>query len=314
MTTPSSPLHVAICIVGYRNADDIVRCLAALARTDYPHFEVVICENGGPEAYAQLAAVLPEALPGGQPVTAILAPGNLGFAGGVNVCLAAAPPENAPPAGAWWILNPDTEPYPDALARLVQRLAEGDCDAVGHTLHLPSGQVQSHGGRWQPWLARAISIDHGTPLAPAPDPARIERRQNYLNGASMLVSRRFVETAGPLREDYFLYCEEVEWCLRAQRAGLTLGFAPGALVLHHQGTTTGNRGDLARKTRPPVYLNERNKLLLTRDLYPARLPLAAPATLAITLARYARRRAWRQLGYALEGWSAGLAGQRGPLT
>jgi hypothetical protein len=130
----------------------------------------------------------------------------------------------------------------------------------------------------------------------------------------MLVSRRFVETAGPMREDYFLYCEEVEWCLRAQRAGLTLGFAPGALVLHHQGTTTGNTAAIAEKTRAPVYLNERNKVLLTRDLYPVRLPLVALATLAVTLARFAKRRAWRQLGYAFDGWKAGVAGQRGPLT
>ena len=96
---------VAVCIVGYRNPDDFVLCLAALARSRHADFEVVVCENGGPEAFDQLTKVLPAALPGGQPVRAILAPGNLGYAGGVNVCLAAAPD-----ADAWWILNPDTEP------------------------------------------------------------------------------------------------------------------------------------------------------------------------------------------------------------
>lgn len=299
-------MHVAIAIVGFRNADDIALCLKALARSEHTDFEVIICENGGPDAFAALSAVLPTALPGGQAVRAVLAPGNLGYAGGVNRCL-----EETPNADAWWVLNPDTEPYPDALALQVARLAKGDCDAVGCTIHLPDGHVQSHGGRWSGWLARAVSMGHGAPLQPAPDPAVVEREQNYLNGASMLIGRRFVELAGLMRDDYFLYCEEVEWCLRAAARGARLGYAPGALILHHQGTSTGNARDIRSKGRAPVYLNERNKLNLTRDVYPARVPVAALACFATLFLRYGRRGAWKQLGYGLSGLLAGLRGERG---
>lgn len=299
-------MHVAIAIVGFRNADDIAGCLGALAKSTYADFEVIICENGGPDAFGALSAVLPAALPGGQPVRAVLAPGNLGYAGGVNRCL-----EETPNADAWWVLNPDTEPYPDALALQVGRLAKGDCEAVGCTIHLPDGRVQSHGGRWSGWLARAVSMGHGTPLTPAPDPVVVERDQNYLNGASMLVGRRFVEIAGLMRDDYFLYCEEVEWCLRAIARGARLGYAPGALILHHQGTSTGNTRDIRAKGRAPVYLNERNKLNVTRDAYPVRVLAAALACLATLFLRYGRRGAWRQLVYGLSGWVAGLRGERG---
>lgn len=302
-------MHVAVAIVGYRNADDIQRCLAALALSDHADFEVVICENGGAEAFAHLKAVIPTSIADSAPVRVIEAPGNLGYAGGVNVCLAAAPD-----ADAWWVLNPDTEPYPQAMRRLAERLAVGDCDAVGSTIHLPSGRLQSHGGHWNPWLARAVSIGHGGALDPAPDPTAVEQRQNYLNGASMMVGRRFVQIVGPMREDYFLYCEEVEWCLRAAKLGLRLGFAPGALILHHQGTSTGNSVDFARRRRAPVFLNERNKLLLTRDCFPVLVPVAALSALLLMLYRYPRRRAWRQLSYGLAGWRAGLTGQRGPVT
>jgi N-acetylglucosaminyl-diphospho-decaprenol L-rhamnosyltransferase len=300
-------MKVAVAIVGYRNADDIVRCISALETSTHQDYQVVICENGGEAAYQALQRCLPATLPGGPPVQLIQAKGNLGFAGGVNVCLAATPD-----ADAWWVLNPDTEPYPETMARLLARLAVGDCEAVGSTLHLPSGKVQSHGGRWEPWLARAVSIANGSDLADKPDPATIERQQNYLNGASMMIGRRFFEAAGPMREDYFLYCEEVEWCLRAQRAGIRLGFAADAPVLHHQGTATGNRGALAERPRTPVFLNERNKILLTRDLYPTALPLVALSSVMVSVFRYARRRAWRQLSYALAGWRAGLLNERGP--
>jgi N-acetylglucosaminyl-diphospho-decaprenol L-rhamnosyltransferase len=302
-------VRVTVCIVGFRNPRDFVRCLAALARSKHRDFEVVICENGGPAAFDALSEVLPATLPGGQPVKAALAPSNLGYAGGVNVCLGMALDSDA-----WWILNPDTEPHPEAMSRLVERLASADCDAVGSTLYLPSGKVQSHGGRWDPWLARAISIDHGGSLDDKPDAAAIERQQNYLNGASMMVGRRFLEATGPMREDYFLYCEEVEWCLRARSAGMRLGFAADALILHHQGTTTGNTAAIAEKTRMPVFLNERNKVLLTRDIYPRRLPIVALATLAVAVARFGKRRAWRQLSYALAGWRAGVRNERGPLV
>jgi hypothetical protein len=130
----------------------------------------------------------------------------------------------------------------------------------------------------------------------------------------MMFGRRFVEVTGPMREEYFLYCEEVEWCLRAIARGLKLGFAPGARVLHHVGTTTGSYDEMRHRPPTPIYLNERNKILTTRDCFPVRLPVAALAALASLTIRYGRHRAWRQLGYALSGWLAGLANERGVPT
>jgi len=299
-------MHVAVAIVGFRNADDIVRCLAALARSTHADFEVVICENGGAAAFEALCKVVPDCLTGGQPIHVVLAAGNLGYAGGVNVCIKATPA-----ADAWWILNPDTQPDTTAMALQVARLAVGDCEAVGSTIYLPDGCVQSHGGRWRSWLARAESIGHGSPLSVTPDPAVIEREQSYLNGASMMIGRRFVEAVGPMREEYFLYCEEVEWCLRGTQLGMRLGFAPGAYVLHHAGTTTGSYANIKERPRTPIYLNERNKILTTRDVFPGRLSAAALASFALIFLRFGRRGAWRQLGYALAGWTAGLANKRG---
>lgn len=300
-------MHVAIVIVGFRNADDVVGCLRALEATTHADFSVFICENGGSEAFAALAARVPARLPSGQAVTVHEAAGNLGFAGGVNEGL-----KHTPEADAWWILNPDTQPDPGALAAMVARLEAGDCDAVGGTLYRPGGEVQSHGGRWRPWLARAESLGNGDRLDATVDAAEIEREQSYLNGASMLVSRRFLQTVGPMREDYFLYAEESEWFLRAARSGMRLGFAPAARVMHAHGTTTGANAGIKTRPRLPIYLDERNRMLLTRDLFPARLPVAAAAALLQLLMRYARRGAWTQFGYGLSGWAAGLRNERGP--
>jgi hypothetical protein len=296
--------RVAVCIVGYRNPADVLRCLRALEESSWTDFEVVVCENGGDAAFAELRRQTPSKLAGDQVVKIVNAGGNLGFAGGVNRCLA-----ESPRVDAWWILNPDTEPHRDALGRMVNRLSVGDCDAVGGTLLAPDGRVQAFGGRWSAWTARAESLGMGETLAP--DPAQIEARQTYLNGASMLVGRRFLEAVGPMREDYFLYCEEVEWFTRARARGMRLGFATGAFVVHRQGSATGAVADRRRRPRLPVYLDERNRMLLTRDQFPFRLPVAAAASLIRIVLGGARRGAWRQVGYGLEGWCAGLAGRRG---
>jgi N-acetylglucosaminyl-diphospho-decaprenol L-rhamnosyltransferase len=299
-------MHVSVAIVGFRNADDIEQCLKALEKLTYSDFDVVICENGGPEAFKALQQVTPKILASGQPVSLVLASGNLGFAGGVNTCL-----KTTPEAGAWWVLNPDTEPSEASLDALVARLSLGDCDAVGGTLYRPNGRIQSYGGRWRPWLARAESIGIGRLKDDPVAPVAVEREQNYLNGASMLIGRRFLETVGPMREDYFLYGEEVEWFLRGQRLGMRLGFAPGADILHRQGTTTGAADDHVERPRMPVYLGERNKLLVTWDCYPWRAPVALAAALALIFLRYGRRGAWRQFGYGVSGWLAGLLNRRG---
>jgi GT2 family glycosyltransferase len=298
--------HIAVAIVGYRNAQDISACLAALARSSHDDFEIVICENGGGEAFEVLRGALPSRLPNGQPIKLIQAPGNGGFASGVNICIAAAPQ-----ADAWWILNPDTESSPGAMAALAARLAQG-CDAVGGTVHFDDGRVQSRGGIWRAWLARAESIDNGKTSDTAPDMADIERRLNYLSGASMLVGRRFLENAGPMPEEFFLYCEEVDWCLTARARGLKLGFAAGADVLHRQGTTTGTTQRLSTRSWLSVYLDERNKMLVTKRHFAARLPMAACAALLLIGLRYLRKGALRQFGYGVSGWFAGLSGETGP--
>jgi GT2 family glycosyltransferase len=299
-------MHIAVAIVAFRNATDVATCLEALARSSHTDFEVVVCENGGQEAYAALQSRLPRTLANGQSVRTVLAPGNLGYAGGVNLCIG-----ESPEADGWWVLNPDTEPHPEAMSALVRCLGAGGCDAVGCTVQLPGGIVQSYGGHWQPRLARAVSLGHGRSAADRPPAACIEQRQNYLNGAAMMVSRAFIERTGLMREDYFLYCEEVEWFLRGLRRGARLAFEPQAVVLHHQGTTTGNSTAIRSRTKPPVYLNERNRLLLTRDCFPGLLPVVTVTALAMIAAKYARRGAWRQVAYALAGWWAGLRNERG---
>ena len=61
--------------------------------------------------------------------------------------------------------------------------------------------------------------------------------------------------------------------------GERLGYAPDAVVLHAQGTATGGGGALKTRSKTAIYLSERNRILLTRDVFPGHLAIAAPLSL-----------------------------------
>ena len=107
-------------------------------------------------------------------------------------------------------------------------------------------------------------------------------------------------------------------CAQAGPApGFCARFAHGRLdytvrsVLHDQGSTTGSADALHRRPRLPIYMDERNKLHVVRDISSWRFPIAAVATFLLLTLRYAARGAWLQWQYAVSGWWAGMRGERG---
>lgn len=300
-------MHVAVLIVAYGNAEDVGRCLKALAQSSYSDFSVHIVENAGPHAFDWLRQQVGD-MATGFPLKLHLAPDNLGFAGGNNYLI-----ERAGSWDALWVLNPDTEPAPQALSALVDKLSgQGGYGIVGGRLVNPaSGLVQLYAGRWRKWRGDGFNIGRNAPAEAVPDTDAIEREMSYVNGACMLVSRAFVEVVGLMEEDYFLYCEEVDWCLR--RGRFRLGYAHEALILHAHGSTIGS--SLNRKQRSPlaVYLTERNRLLLTRRRFPAIYPATVLIALAL-IARNLKDGAWGNFRVALRGWRDGLKGLSGPPT
>jgi GT2 family glycosyltransferase len=54
-------------------------------------------------------------------------------------------------------------------------------------------------------------------------------------GACMLVRRTAWADVGSFDEGFFLYCEEVDWCMRAKRRGWEIHTVPTATIVHHSG-------------------------------------------------------------------------------
>jgi len=222
--------------------------------------------------------------------------GNLGFAGGNNVGMRYALARDD--FEYVWLLNNDTVVKPDTLSHLVQRMAvKPDAGMCGSTLlyYDKPENVQALGGaRFNKWLGVSRHIGLLQPADQPVDALHIERRIAYIIGASMLVSKAFLQQIGLMSEDYFLYLEEFDWILSA-KGRYTLAYAPASAVYHKEGRSTGGNG-LAPADRSLVsdYYGLRNRLILARKFFPISMPSVWFGILASSLNRI-RRRQWKSL-------------------
>lgn len=213
--------------------------------------------------------------------------GNLGFAGGCNVGLRYL---LAGEGYAFaWLLNNDTVVDPSSLKNLVNEFMRSPGLGIcGSTLLLYDDpqQIQALGGgyycRWigLPWLHgrwRRLTQRHLNAV-------RTPVLMNYVVGASMLVSRDFLEQIGLMSEEYFLYFEETDWAWRG-RGQFALGWAPRSLVYHKVGSSIGTSTDPRKKSQTCDFYALRNRLLFTRKYCGVALPTIWLSLLGALLVR-----------------------------
>jgi len=240
------PVHAVV--LNHREAIDTLRCLDALGRVRYrPLTRLVVDNASGPGEVAWLRSA---------GATVVESGGNLGYAGGNNVGIRLALDDGAE---AVWVVNPDAYPEPGSLRRLVRVLRRHpEVGIVGpRILEADSAtpKVQSDGGRLV-WEAggRSELIGRGT----TPGRGGELHLVDFVPGAAMLVRRQVFADVGLLPEEYFLYFEETDFCVRAGRAGWKVAVETGARVMHRFGAPDGLPSEVL------LYYFVRNRLLFGR--------------------------------------------------
>ncbi len=173
---------------------------------------------------------------------------NLGFVRGNNLILNRLLGEGLP--DFVWLLNPDTEVQPGTTDALLRFCAQHPhAGLVGPQLLNPDGSRQQSAFRF-PGLAQPL-FDLG--LLPA---RFYESRWNgryvitdyakdapfhvdHPLGAAMLARREAIKEVGLLDENFFMYCEEIDWAWRMKESGWERWLVPAAEVVHHGGASTG---------------------------------------------------------------------------
>ncbi len=323
--------RLGIVLVNWRRAADTIECLESLLRSDVTP-RIVVVDNASddgsvetiigwgegrvapPEpspALAHLsvppirkpitvrrlsAAEAETAAPDDAAVTVIDAGGNLGFAGGNNIGIDFL--LRAPAIDYVWLLNNDTVIEPEAAQALVARMDAthniGMCGTVVRYYHRPDTVQALNGHRFNLWRGTSRGIGSGTSARTPYDPARVARDTDFVLGASLAVSRRFVTTVGPMNEAYFLYYEEIDWAYRND-GRFAIAFANGAIVYHKEGGSIGSSNSRGKRSDMSEYYLARSRLSFVRR----RTPLLLPWHWGLTLAMIARRIARAQPKKAL---------------
>ncbi len=206
-------------------------------------------------------------------LTVIDSGGNLGFAGGNNMGLRLLMAN--PGIGEFWLLNNDTVVDPGAAGALALQMRSVDkigmCGTVVRFYYQPELVQALNGHKFSLWTGQSRGINARTPASLPFDPGRIAAATDFVFGASLGVSRAFLETVGPMEEGYFLYFEEIDWATRGRRRFRT-GFAHGATVFHKEGGSIGSSGTPGARSGTSEYWLTRSRLAFMRRHHPWLLP------------------------------------------
>lgn len=215
MTEDTKTPLVAVVILNWNRPVETLECLAAVYRSTYPNFHVVIVDNGSQDdSVERVSTAYPQA-------KLLRSMTNLGYAGGNNLGLQEALDHEAEYI---LILNNDAFVEPQTLSEMV-RSAEEDhrTAAVGCKVRLYEDP--------QRLLAAGECFERGA--YPRDDGSYdTARNSTYAVGCCILLSRRALLQIGLLDEAYFLIHEEKDWCYRATRTGYRIRYQPRAEVQH----------------------------------------------------------------------------------
>lgn len=264
-------LNIAIVVLNYNGLGETLECLDSLRKlkTDQHKVQVIVVDNASSDGSA-------EALDKLKDIDLLKSPQNLGYSGGNNLGI-----KEGLRRGADFILilNNDTIVDVNLLTNLLADSQKADIlspkiyFAPGYEFHkdrykkVDLGKVIWYAGAridWQNIIGVHLGVDEV-------DSGQFNKRQeiDFATGACMFVKRLVFEKIGLFDEKYFLYLEDMDFCVRAREAGFKIQFCPQAIVWHKNAGSVGGSGSSLQD-----YYITRNRLLFAAKYAKLRTKLA----------------------------------------
>ena len=313
------PIEMSILIVSYNTRAMTLACLDSIVthRPAVP-FEVIVVDNASTDGSAAAIAAHPLG------VRLIASAANLGFARANNLAAREARGRLV------LLLNPDTEIRDHALDRLLAFATARPAARIwgGRTL-FADGRLNpsSCWARMTPWnlFCRAAGLTGLFPRTTLFNGEAYggwnrdgERSVDIVSGCFLLTSKADWERLGGFDPAFFMYGEEADLCLRAERdLGARPAVTASATIVHHGGASERTR------TAKMVKLLAAKTTLVRRHWHPLLSPLGVALiaawprsrTLALSLAarltgsktHRAAAATWAEIAAETSQWSAGYA-------
>lgn len=208
---------VSIIVLNWNNYQDTKECLESLQKITYPHYEVIIVDNGSKDGSTKrLQKEFPQYI-------YIYNKENLGCAGGFNVGM-----KHALERGADYLfpLNNDMIVEESFLEPLLAAMEE-KVGIVGSAIYsYPQTEILHTAGEkinfWKGGLRQLYLTE--------------KEEVDCLDGC-FLIRKELIDKIGYFNQAYFLYREETEYCLLARKAGFKVICQPKSRIWHKVGTS-----------------------------------------------------------------------------
>lgn len=271
-TQPDSLARLIVVILNYRTPGLTIDCLRSLVGEvrSLPGTRVVVSDNASGDGSVERigAAIETE----GWSDWASLMPlnHNGGYAFGNNAVIRVELQSTNPPP-YFLLLNPDTIVRPGAIQVLVDFMNEHPHVGIaGSRLEDPDGTPQRSAFRFhtvQSELDFGLRVGVVSKLLSkwvvAPPVSEETCQTDWVAGASMIVRRQVFESVGLLDEKYFMYFEEVDFCLKVNKSGWPCWYVPKSRVVHLVGQSSGVTDTKRPPKRLPTYwFNSRRRYFL----------------------------------------------------
>jgi GT2 family glycosyltransferase len=230
MTAPFTPGQPAthVVVVHYRSGGmlgDLVRDLAGQRSIDVIT-HVVECGDDGSVVKAHATHEF-EVVSKGE---------NLGYCGGNNLMLLEMLHSEWPIC----LINPDVRlPDPLALRRLHDALRnDPTLAAVAPSIIVDDGKIEYTGSRID--LDNAVAEHTGTYVESWPSGAPALAEMTWIDGACWMLRPAALRDVGVFDERFFLFSEDVDWCVRAGQLGWKVGVLRDVEVGHQRSSSFGD--------------------------------------------------------------------------
>lgn len=263
-------IRILVVIVTYRTAELTISCLRSLLGEirDDPTIRVTVVDNASGDAPALKEAITANGWEGW--VELIIAERNGGFSYGNNRGIEAALRWAKPPE-YFLLLNADTEIRGRAVGSLASFLdGHPEVGIAGSSFENPDGsdwplafRFPSIASQFEEGVRLGFVTRLLRPYVVAKVMAREPAPTDWVAGASMMIRRRVIDEIGLMDEGYFLYFEEVDYCLAAYRKGWPCWYVPQSRVMHICGQSTGvSSPDRGNRPLPDYWFASRSRYFI----------------------------------------------------